>query len=447
MKALLLVEHVDRELDVACLARMLLKRDFDVDLQIANASADAPAVLSGTPPKIVFYHSFYTSKWPLTDDYVSAWPGTQFVSLAWEQIFNPFDRVGHRPMDSFARDKVIYLAWSDTYRDFLIGNGVKPENIRTVGHALYRLYGEPYSRYFKSRDALAKRFSLNPSKRWVFIPENFAYFFILTDTIIKNFKLDGVPEEVSIEIREYCRKGMYCLGKWADALARREEVEVIVRPRPSLDRAMMAEFIRDECGISEPRFRLVKEETARDWVLASDVVMSSYSTILIEAALVGKTIRKFEPIPIPPALKYEWLDLVCSVGSEEEVINGASVGASDGGSNRLRTWALSEFFANSDPVLGLVRAIAAETMAAHKNQVSLPKGQFKQRMPIWLGILDRFVRLSPVVRDQLYRKFVPSYTHRPIDHEKDFFDWHEVELRTKKWKDVLSESSFVGSMN
>ena len=444
MKALLLVEHVDRELDVACLARMLLKREFDIELQIANASADAPAILSGPAPKIVFYHSFYTSKWALTDDYVSAWPSTQFVSLAWEQIFSPIDRIGHRPMDSFARDKVVYLAWSDSYRDFLIENGVKPENIRIVGHALYRLYGEPYSRYFKSRNALAKKFRLNPSKRWVFVPENFAYFFILTDSMINNFKLDGVPEQVSVELREYCRKGMYCLGRWADALARRDEFEVIVRPRPSLERATMAQFVRDECGISEPQFHLIKDETARDWVLASDVVMSSYSTILIEAALVGKTIRRFEPSPIPPTLQYPWLDLVCSVRSEEEAITAASAGASDGGSNPLRAWALAQFFAHGDPVSGLVRAIAAETQAAHENYVPSSKGRYKQRMPIWLGMVDRFVGLSPVVRDQLYRKFVPGYTHRPVDHEKDFFDRREVESRTKKWNDLLPKEVALG---
>ena len=32
---------------------------------------------------------------------------------------------------------------------------------------------------------------------------------------------------------------------------------------------------------------------------------------------------------------------------------------------------------------------------------------------------------------------VRGYTRGPIDHEKDFFGWREVDHRTKKWNDVL----------
>lgn len=60
-------------------------------------------------------------------------------------------------------------------------------------------------------------------------------------------------------------------------------------------------------------------------------------------------------------------------------------------------------------------------------------------MPIWLGMLDQFCTPFCGGSDQLYRKFVPGYVHRHIDHEKDFFDRHEVELRTKKWHDLLPE--------
>jgi hypothetical protein len=183
MKALALVEHADRELDLLCLVRMLLMRDYGIDLQIANVSADAPPLLRGPAPKIVFFSSFYSSQWALRRDYVSAWPSARVVNLAWEQIFCPIDQPMHRPLDDFARLNVRYLAWSTDYRDFLIRNGVEASNIDIVGHSLYRLYEPPYCKYFQAREALGEKFRLDSTKKWVFIPENYGFLF-LTDAAI-----------------------------------------------------------------------------------------------------------------------------------------------------------------------------------------------------------------------------------------------------------------------
>src|SRR5258707_15778877 len=99
MKGLVLVEHVDRELDVICLTRMLLKRNYGIELEVANVSADAPRILRGPIPKIVFFSSFYSAEFALRRDYVSACPNTKVVSLAWEQVFCPIDEFMHRPLD------------------------------------------------------------------------------------------------------------------------------------------------------------------------------------------------------------------------------------------------------------------------------------------------------------------------------------------------------------
>jgi hypothetical protein len=112
MKALALVEHADRELDLLCLVRMLLRRDHGIDLTIANVSADAPSLLRGPIPKLVFFSSFYSAEWQLRRDFVSAWPNTKVASLSWEQIFCPLDELMHRPLDNCARQNVWYLAWS-----------------------------------------------------------------------------------------------------------------------------------------------------------------------------------------------------------------------------------------------------------------------------------------------------------------------------------------------
>ena len=89
MQALALIEHVDRELDLVCLLKVLLKQRRGIELQIANLYADAPLTLAGPPPAVALTPFFYAVEDVVVKDYVEAWPQTRFVNLAWEQLFYP----------------------------------------------------------------------------------------------------------------------------------------------------------------------------------------------------------------------------------------------------------------------------------------------------------------------------------------------------------------------
>lgn len=438
MKSVAFVEHKDRELDLLCLARMRLKRDFDIDLEICNVSADAPRILLGPAPRIVFFSSFYSSEWPLRRDYVSAWPNAKIVNLAWEQIFCPIDEPMHRPLDEFARTKVHYLAWSPDYQRYLQRNGVSASNITIIGHPLYQLYDVPYREYFKSRPVLAKEHRLDVTKPWAFIPENYGFLF-LSDAAIAGVASPELPEDDLREVRSYCRSSMVALGHWAEALARIGDVEVIFRPRPSVDSAVLRQFLKHECGISREHFNLIKAETAREWVLASDVVMSSYSTVLIEASLAGKAIRRIEPAPLPRQLQYEWCSLVSPVSTQDEFLEAATAVGHDGGSGRLRAWARAKFLSSGSPVERLIEAMAFEIKASYLDNRPAQKGPYVQRMPSWLAPIDPL--LNPRTRDWLYRKSVPGYTHKVGGHEKDFFNAAAVDGRTRRWNNVVSAAA------
>lgn len=440
MRALALVEHVDRELDVLCLVRTLLKNNCSITLDIANVSADAPPLLRGPIPNIVFFSSFYSAEWAVRRDYVSAWPNTKMVNLAWEQIFCPIDEPMHRPLDRFSRERIYYLAWSTDYRDFLVRNGVDKNNIEIVGHSLYQLYQSPWSDYFQPRSALAQQFDLNVNKRWVFIPENYG-FMHLTDSFIDVLTSGGMDRQVLLDVRAYCKSCMADLVQWADALAKRDDTEVIFRPRPSADARNFQRFFRETCNLARPSFRFLKAETVREWVLASDVVMSSYSTVLVEAAVAGKIIRKVEPKPIPEYLLYEWYNLVDPVTSQEELINAADPQVHDGGSQSLRNWAMERFFTSGFPISRLIEAMASLITAAHEVGIPNVRGPYKQLTPGWLAAIDPFLR--PRARNILYRKYVPEYAHSVSGHDKDFFDLADVTRRSRRWEDIVnSQPSF-----
>ena len=68
------------------------------------------------------------------------------------------------------------------------------------------------------------------------------------------------------------------------------------------------------------RFSVIQRDTVRDWILASDVVVSSYSTSLIEAGVAERPFAMVEPESLPDSLRAEWHAMAPRVRSEDELV-------------------------------------------------------------------------------------------------------------------------------
>ncbi len=438
MEALALVEHVDRELDLVCLLKALLKARHGIELKLANVYADAPLTLARPAPRVVLTPFFYAVEDVVIRDYVGAWPDTRFVNLAWEQVFYPSHQAIKAPRDKFTRKKVTHLAWSQAFVDYLNANGVYEGRARLVGHALYRLYQPPYVGYFESREALARAFGLDPKRRWIFVPENYRWAFF-TDTKLVKLGRRGVEQDELFRMRDFCRRSLEALMTWCDALAERDDVEVIFRPRPATSEAELAKFSADVFDGLAPAYRTIKAFTARDWVLASDVVASSYSTVLIEAALAGKALVKVAPEPIPEGLRYDWCDLLADVPDQAGFVAAATAAAPDEGAARLRAWAEGMFFSAGDPIDRLVETIAEEVKAAYAGPAPATSSDHAMKSPAWLALLAP--HLSPEARHALFEKHVAGYFFNRSTHEKDLFSQAEVERRVRRWKQRMAPTT------
>ena len=434
MQALALVEHVDRELDLVCLLKVLLKSRHGIELKVANLYADAPLLLAGPPPRVVLTPFFYAAEDMVLADYVKGWPNnTRFVNLAWEQLFYPSHQQIKAPRDTFTRKQVTHLAWSRAFAQYLEDHGVLPRMTRLVGHGMYRLYGPPYRDYFAGRAELAAAFGLDAGKSWVFVPENYRWAFF-TDSKLKRLGKRGVEQAELLEMRDYCRRSMAELVRWCQALAGSGEAEVIFRPRPATSIAELTEFVGETLGGAAPKFRIVKDRSAREWVLASDLVASSYSTVLIEAALAEKAIVRVAPEPTPAGLRYDWCDLAPEARDEAGFL-AACRSADPASSEPLRQWAEETFFPAGDPVERLVETIAEEVCAAYAEPEAPRRGAHGMTMPVWLPPIAALS--SPLARHALFEKHVPNYAFNRSTHEKDLFGQGEVDRRVKRWRKLV----------
>ena len=440
MQALALVEHVDRELDLLCLLKVLLKRRHGIELKIANFYADAPLLLARPAPRLVLTPFFYAAEDMVLADYVAAWPNTRFVNLAWEQLFYPSHQQIKAPRDAFTRERVTHLAWSRAFVRYLEEHGVRPGMTRLVGQGMYRLYGPPYRDYFAGRAELAAAFGLDAARRWVFVPENYRWAFF-TDSKLKRLGRRGVEQAELVEMRDYCRRSMAELVRWCHALARAGGAEVIFRPRPATSVAELAEFVAQTLGGEAPAFRIVKDRSAREWVLASDVVASSYSTVLIEAALAEKAIVRVAPEPTPEGLRYDWCDLAPEAVDQAGFLDACGR-ADPSSSDALRQWAEDTFFPSGDPVEQLVEAIAQEVRAAYALPQAPATAAHGMTMPIWLGPMAALS--APLARHELFEKHVANYAFNRATHEKDLFAQSEVDRRVRRWRRlVLGQKALV----
>ena len=434
MKALALIEHADRELDLVCLLKALLKARHGVDLQVAGLYVDAPLSLADAPPEVVLTPFFYSESDSFIRDYVAAWPQARFINLAWEQLFYPAHQATKRPRKTFARKRVLHLAWTREFVDFQTRHGVSPENLAWVGHSLYALYGEPYRRYFDDRRQLAADHGLAPEKRWVFVPENYRWAFLSERRLLK-MAARGLDEQMLLEMHRYCVEALAELIRWCDALGHAGDVEVILRPRPSTPMAAMAAAIGAALGDRAPSFHLNRDATAREWTMASDVVVSSYSTVLIEGALAGKRLVRASPLPLPQGLRYDWCDLVPEAASLEAFLRQCLAEGPDASHTALAGFARETFFPVADPVSAVVDLLAREIASAPTAPTARP--DVPPAMAIPPEVLDQARRIGPAERLKLFQRHLEGFRFILGSPEKDVFGPEEVEQRTVRWRERL----------
>jgi hypothetical protein len=123
----------------------------------------------------------------------------------------------------------------------------------------------------------------------VFLPENCNWAFY-DDAMLAELIRSGQPAAQVAALREVVTTSFEAAMRWCAALARRSDLELIIRPRPSTAPDHFPKRVEEVVGPLPLRMSVTARDTVRDWILASDVVISSYSTALIEAAVAGETV-------------------------------------------------------------------------------------------------------------------------------------------------------------
>ena len=433
---LYLFEKAARELDVACVVKYLAQKRHGLHVEIIQQNYGYPQAFEKYRPRMVILPFCYQER--SNNVYFVKWRKAIYFNLSWEQLFYPGNRKAKTPRGEFAVHHVLHHAWSDFYADLLRRQGVPEDHIFVNGNLSLALYEEPYKRYFKPRVALAAQYGLDADKKWVFFPENFNWAFY-SEAMLRQMIDDGQAPDQVFSLREFSRRSFEIVIRWCRELAAGEGVELIIRPRPA---TVVGDFMAKVHKITSTlptSMRILQDETVREWVMASDMVISSYSTTLIEAAIAGKPIFMLEPDPFPESLRQEWHHCIPHLKTESQFMDACLKSPDYSGTNRLGDWARGTMMAHGDPILtlvdrlaGILRGDTAVPAVPSRKIVTLPS-----RYPLPKRLYYELVRLvlaftKPISIDRVH----PEYRDDVLSQES-------IGPRVERWGQIIEAKARV----
>jgi surface carbohydrate biosynthesis protein len=338
---------------VSALAALLINRGLKV--RIAHLYHDWEAYRQ-LRPRIVAFPFFYGDTDPTLKRIFNNFNGP-IINLAWEQIYYGIQKQVKEPRNIALSDRVTHCCWSADFADMLTRCGVRTDRIAFVGNPSFGLMREPYVLIEPKREQLASSFGLQLNKQWVLFTENYRWAF-LTESQLKRFASWGGNRKSIDEAVAYCRTALRSLVLELNRLAETdffERNEFVFRLRPASRHDQLERFLREE-HLSLPAQVVVnKEYNARAWILASNIVVSSFSTTICDAALAGKQILVYSPIPFPEDLKYDWTKLVTTVDVlDERTLQDRFAGEP----TRLRDYVEGRYLSFGDPIDNLATLFA-----------------------------------------------------------------------------------------
>lgn len=430
---LFLIEHVDRELDAISCISSILQTTYGLSCAVRNFYSDM-VPLQQIKPKVLCVPFFYFLDHAPMRNYVKRWPHSAIVNFAWEQILYKMNMDIKIPKDEWALQRVTHMCWTTAYQDLITSLGVSRDRAPLCGNPVMKFYEQPYRNYFRSRDELAELHGIDPRRRWLLFPENYRWGF-LSDRQIEGFAKQGGSLDYIRKAHAYCKRSFAEVLRWFARLDRADDPIIVLRPRPATAAAEITAFAEATLGRIPDNLRVIKAETARDWILASDIVMSSYSTTLIEAALAGKPIHLVAPEPFPEALEDSWYDLVDAITEGDRFVATARDAPAPANSVALQTWARERFLGAGDPLRAMAGVVAQHAGAAPlpvRKDIPRPSAAGALQSSLW----NMLVRKPNIHR--LVKRIEPDFSFTYHKHEKDVFHVNDVYRRALQWNQILN---------
>lgn len=312
------VEHKDRELEPVELVASKL-HTMGYSSMILSTIFHLHYLFLYKAKVFVFPYLISKNDWPVNLVYSIYEDSVCYINLNWEQLIAPVIQEYKKPQDDFVRSVVKHISWEDdAFKDFLLKNGVSNDNIRVTGNpSNFILFELNKAGSLAIRNKLSQEFRLDVKKEWLFMPMNYGWAF-LSDKTIKAKIRNGFPENQAWQYRRYSKKCLFKFINFIDEISTKEDCEVIIRPHPGVSVEMYEKKFKEIIGYIPKKVHILKDYTIREWIVASDIIGSSWSTSAYDAQKINKKAFLFFPYEIPVWLHSDWLNKMYKIMNYDE---------------------------------------------------------------------------------------------------------------------------------
>lgn len=309
-KVAILIEHPDREFLIAeSIATTLNSYSTPIKVDIISILFHFDKTIFTNYDLIIF-----PSSWPILNSIGPLKHNTLFASFNFEQMLSSFNEEAKRPKKGFITSKLHHFSWSDDYSSYLAASSIEPEKIHQIQKPIYQaLEIMPEKHHLSIDNRLLKKIS--SYKKIVFIPLTCLQGFKSNERIRKEFG-NGILLERAIIRRDFVKKSIHQIFKWIVQLATEESKTVfILRPHPSVAIATYKDLFQ-ELGIKPPLNIIISDKgTAIEWVTKSDIILSNYSSLLLDGLEYNIPSFILQPYIFPEDISYPWFSKFIKVES------------------------------------------------------------------------------------------------------------------------------------
>ena len=306
---LFFIEHKDREMDGTKRIIEYLLENEKLDIVVANTEFGFFDAFWRYNPKVVCLPYCRSKKNHVANAFYTRNPEVHIINLNYEQIFNPTTIKFKRPQDWFAKEKVYHIAWGEQFKRYLIDNGVCANNIFITGKPEIFFLKEMVESSTGLRKKMAEEFTLDITKKWCFLPLNDGTAFMSEDRIKEEIS-QGKRLPASLESHRIAKKQVELLLKYIQEVKeKRKEIEFILRPHPGVSINEYADLLA-KLGIEEcSNLHIIREYSVKEWLCCSNICISNWSTVILDASAIGLPTYVFQPEKLPEFLDAPWIDI------------------------------------------------------------------------------------------------------------------------------------------
>lgn len=314
---IIFVEHKDRELEsIEKLSETL--KESGLKILVLSIHFHLHYLMFYKAKVYVFPYLINRHDWPCSLVYKMYGNSVRYLNLNWEQLLSKANIAYKKPQDEFVKNEVSHIAWNQNFKDYLILNGVRDGNVHITGNPANEILFEMTGEYDKWRQKLSMELGLNIQKKWIFFPMNYAWAFA-TDSKIKSKIAKGFPADVAWDYRAYSKKCLLEFIPFVNELSKNKHTEIIIRPHPTITESDYEAVFNTEIGFVPDNVLINKSYSIREWIVASDLIGSSWSTSVWDAYNIGKPAFLFNPYERPDWLHVWWNDTVCNISKVEDL--------------------------------------------------------------------------------------------------------------------------------